>query len=340
MVYRHESDEDAFDGPPRPGPDLSVPASRRPARTGPAPSRFPTPSLPRPARAQPPSAAPPPEPPATPTPRRALPGSTPPRVRTRAADAPPQSPRSRRVRDTRRFGSRPWQVTFGGVAVLSLLALSGLGAAVLLPDRTSEPDVAPSRPAAAPPPATGRKVIDSRDTDPAPLTAKEVFPGSKLTPDDDDKSYAVLKTQASDSCAVAATGEVADLLVLLGCSQVVRATVRSPDEKFLLTAGVFNMTDLATAQRVRDRLRKMLDGRQGQLRGMPAGDGTKALTAAAPRADWKVRGHYLAYGVVVRTDGTPVKAGDPAAREVLSDLIEEHLTDGVLERRATRGADD
>ena len=48
MVYRYESDEDAFEEYPEPGSDLSVLGAGPPPPAGPSPSRFPTPSLPRP----------------------------------------------------------------------------------------------------------------------------------------------------------------------------------------------------------------------------------------------------------------------------------------------------
>ncbi|MFC5940525.1 hypothetical protein, partial [Micromonospora harpali] len=249
-------------------------------------------------------------------------------------------PRSRRARDTDRRGARLWQVVFGGAAVLALFALCGLGGAALLANRATDPQVAPSPPAAAAPSpsATERQDIDSRDTDSAPLTVKEVFPGRQVTVGGGADPYEVLKTQSSGSCAVAASGEVADLLATLGCNQVVRASLRSPDGDHLLTAGLFNLTDKATAQRVRDRLRQLLDDREGRFRGLPAGDDTEALTEAPARVGWQVRGHYLAYCLVVRADGEPVKAADPAVREILFDLIETHLTKGVLERRATGGS--
>ncbi|MFC8848923.1 MULTISPECIES: hypothetical protein [unclassified Micromonospora] len=336
MVYRYESDEDAFEGHPRPGSDLSVAWNRPPARTGPAPSRFPTPSLPRTSRiALSASAAPPPAP-APPPP--AAPRPAPP-AGGYATTQPLHLPRSRRARDTGRHGTRLWQVMFGGAAVLALFALCGLGGAALLADRATDPQVAPSPPAAAAPSPTQaeRQDIDSRDTDPAPLTAKEVFPGGKVVVGDGAEPYEVLKSQSSGSCTVAASGEVADLLATLGCNQVVRASLRSPDGDHLLTAGLFNLTDKATAQRVRDRLRQLLDEREGRFRGLPAGDDTEALTEAPARVGWQVRGHYLAYCLVVRADGEPVQAADPKAREILFDLIELHLTKGVLERRATGG---
>ncbi|MFF3851709.1 hypothetical protein [Micromonospora sp. NPDC002575] len=337
MVYRYESDEDAFEGRPRSGSDLSVAWNRPPARTGPAPSRFPTPSLPRTSRIALPAATPPP-PPAYAPPPPAAPRPAPP-ADGYATTQPLHLPRSRRARDTGRRGARLWQVVFGGAAVLALFALCGLGGAALLADRATDPEAAPNPPAAAPSPSpTERQDIDSRDTDPAPLTVKEVFPGREVTVDDGAEPYAVLKTQSSGSCAVAASGEVADLLATLGCNQVVRASLRSPDGDHLLTAGLFNLTDKATAQRVRDRLRQLLDDREGRFRGLPAGDDTEALTEAPARVGWQVRGHYLAYCMVVRADGEPVKAADPKIREILFDLVETHLTKGVLERRATGGS--
>jgi hypothetical protein len=339
MVYRYESDEDASAEYPRPGTELSVLAVGPPAPAGPSPSRFPTPSLPRTTR----------------TTRVALPAADPVPVRSSPPPPPPTArvytstqdlPRSRPAEDNDGGGGgggggggRLWQVLIGGAAVLVLLALCGLGAAALLADRTPDPQAAvPAEPSAAiPSPTPGRQDIDSRDTDQAPLTAKEVFPGKQLAVADGQPAYAVLKTQASGNCAVAATGEVADLLVRLGCNQVVRATLRSPDGDHLVTTGLFNLTDLATAQRVRDRVRPLLDERQGRFRGMPAGDDTEAVGTAAARVGWQVRGHYVAYCLVTRADGEPIKAGDAPAREILYDMIELYLNRVVLERRVAGG---
>lgn len=365
MVYRYESDEDAFLEYPEPGSDLSVLGVGAPPPAGPSPSRFPTPALPPPTR--PPTAEVDPGPvrpavaPATtraavPAPQAVptggpRPPTTPgvptatshgsPTATTQVYDAgePLDPPRPHRA-DRNRGGGRTWQVLIGGAAVLVLLALCGLAVAALLQDRTTTPQGATStgqpvvEQSAAP---DGASNLNSRDTDQLALTAKEVFPGTALVVTDGQPAYRVLKTQSSGSCAVAAAGEVADLLVRLGCNQVVRATLRSPDGDHLLTAGLFNLTDVASAQRARDRIRQLLDERQGRLRGMPAGNDTEAMANAAARVGWQVRGHYIAYCVVTRADGERISANDAKVREILYDMIEVYLNRGVLERRANAG---
>ncbi|MEV0807530.1 hypothetical protein [Micromonospora sp. NPDC050200] len=337
MVYRYESDEDAFVGYPRSGSDLPepTPTPGPPAPAGPSPSRFPTPSLPRTIRpglpaTEPIPARPPVQIPSPPT----LPHGYAP---TGPLDPPP-SRRSGRS-GSGRGGGRLWQVLVGGAAVLVLLALCGLGVAALLAERSTNNDQTGAAPptTAAPVADSAAGELDSRDTDQQPLTAREVFPGKKLVVADGRPAYDVLKTHSGGSCAVAATGEIADLLVRLGCSQVVRATLRSPDGDHLVTAGLFNLTDKASAQRVRDRIRQLLDERQGRFSGLAAGDGTTAVTTAAARVGWQVRGHYIAYCLVVRADGGAVPAGDTAVREIIYDMIELHLDKGVLERRAAGG---
>ncbi|MFI9639630.1 hypothetical protein ACIG87_06100 [Micromonospora sp. NPDC051925] len=330
MVYRYESAEDAFEEN-RPGADLPLFQPVPTAPAGPSPSRFPAPSLPGTNRPAPPAA--------DAVPIRSSVQVPPTGAHGHSPTSPSDEPRSRRAGDSR--GGRLWQVVVGGAAVLILLGLCGLGGAVLLIDRASTDNssqngqAAPTEPpSTAPVEQTADGPLDSRDTDRQPLTAKEVFPDKKLVIGTDRHEYEVLKTEAKASCAVAATGEIADLLVTLGCSQVVRATLRSPDGDHLVTAGLFNLTDLATAQRVRDRIRPLLDDRRGRFRGMPAGDDTESIATAAARVAWKVRGHYVAYCLVTRDDGGAVPAGDASVREVIYDLVDLHLDKGVLDRRA------
>ncbi|WP_341717634.1 hypothetical protein QQG74_27890 [Micromonospora sp. FIMYZ51] len=289
---------------------------------GPSPSRFPAPLLPRPNQLILPSAAPPPQQP--PARHQPAPGLPPP---TAEAVAPPP-----------RGGGRGWQVVIGGAAVLVLLALVGLTAATLLDARQ------PTNRTAAPEPTVQitREAepsdLDSRDTDQAPLTAREVFPGSTVTVGEDRTEYELRRTQSSASCPVAATEELADLLVRLGCNQVVRATLRAPDQEHLVTVGLFNLTDRSSAERARERIRQILDERQGRFRGLPAGDETEIIATAPARVGWQVRGHYLAYAVVARVDGEAIRSGDTRVREILFDLLELHLNRTVLEQRANGGS--
>ncbi|WP_431876661.1 hypothetical protein [Micromonospora marina] len=377
MVYRYESDEDAFLEYPKPGSAPNGPAATTPPPAGPSRSRFPTPSLPPPPRPQPalPAAeqggtgeqaaaddartpvpappapapgrpAPPREPSPVPQPAPPVPAPVPAATNrptvpipaspaARAADVS-ELPRTRRAE--RRGGGRFWQTLVGGAAVLLLLSLTGLAVAALLDERTTTPPAGQPTPqpseSSAP---SGGTDLDSRDTDQASLTAKEVFPAKDLVVTDGKPAYRVLKTQASTKCQVAATGEIADLLVRLGCNQVVRGTLRSPDGDHLITAGLLNLTDVATAQRVRDRIRPLLDARQGRFRGMAAGDDTEAVERAAARVAWQVRGHYVAFCLVTRADGERIPSDDATAREIMYDVVELHLNRGVLDRRAASG---
>ncbi|NJP35448.1 hypothetical protein [Micromonospora thermarum] len=341
MVYRYESDEDAFVEYPEHGSDLSVLGPGSPPPAGPSPSRFPTPSLPRTTRVAPPPAEPArppaPEPARPPAPEPVwepapAPAAAPPHAPVDPSAAPVAAP------PPRRGGGRMWQVVVGGTAVLVLLALCGLGGAALLSERGGDLITPPTdQPAAADSAEPEANDLDSRDTDQVPLSAKEVFPGQQLAVTEGQPAYRVLKTQSSGSCAVAATGEVAELLVRLGCNQVVRATLRTADGDHLVTAGLFNLTDRASAERARDRIRQVLDERQGRFRGMAADEKSEAIATAPARVGWQVRGHYLAYALVARSDGEPVRSGDTKVREILFDMIELHLNQGVLERRADGG---
>ena len=50
---------------------------------------------------------------------------------------------------------------------------------------------------------------------------------------------------------------------------------------------------------------------------------------------WDIRGHYLVYCVIARADGKKFAEGDPYDRQILYDIVELHLRDEVLEKRAS-----
>jgi hypothetical protein len=327
MVYRYEPAEDPCPEDPAPGPG---PAGSGPSGSGPAPVPTGT-GASGSGRAPVPTAA---EADGT---RTTVPAPAP------LAPVPPPDPARRMTEPLHLFRAgrhhrqrgRGWQALVGGSAVLVLLALCGVAVAGLLQDRLGTPQAGPSPSrATAAPAGAGATDLGSRDTDPVALTAEEVFAHRQLVVSAGKPAYEVLGTNVADSCPVATSGEVAELLVRLGCNQVVRATLRSPAGTYLLTAGLVNLTDAAGAREARDRIRQLLDERRGRFRGMATGPGTEAVAQAAARVGWQVRGHYLSYCLVTRADGQRIAADNAEVRGILYDVIERYLNGTVLERRA------
>ncbi|MBO4204713.1 hypothetical protein [Micromonospora echinofusca] len=365
MVHRPESDEVAltmFDADPAAGPVGPVPP------LGPAPARFPTPqlpSVPRPpstTRRAPLVPAPPTRPVPGPEAREAtpegteLPGTQPPAtVRASAPVTPmmqvPTDPRQAPLTDlltpggrehdtgaAERTGHRRRRGVVGATATLVVLVAGGAATVPLLTGNSPAP--APAPPAVAPPTEPVPRDVTpddlrSRAVDRKPLTAKEVFPSRDLLVADGGTAYRVLKTQSSASCGVAVTGEINDLLDRLDCNQVVRGTLRTPDGAYLMTAGLFNLADRAGAEQARDRIKSLVDSRKGRFQGMSAGRGTEAVARSSARVGWQAQGHYLAYCVVARSNGKTIRSGDQTARNILNDLLEGHLRQGVLARRVS-----
>lgn len=212
-----------------------------------------------------------------------------------------------------------------------MLAVCGLGSFLILADerRGREADTDPT-PVALP------RDIGSRVVDPEPLTVPEVFPGEELLPDPQQPPYQVLRTEETPDCRTAVTGEIGRLLTDLGCDQVVRATVRSPNGAYLATAGVFNLADAAGADRAHREIKPLVGETRNRFQGMAAGAGTEPVVLAPAQLGWHVRGHFLVYCVIARADGEPVADDDPNARRILFDLIERHLRGEVLGRRTIR----
>lgn len=228
---------------------------------------------------------------------------------------------------------RTWQWVIGGLGTLVLLAVCGLGSYFIIADerqgRAGRDSADSTQPTVLP------RDISSRVVDPAPLTEPEVFPSPQIVINPAEPPYQVLKTQAGTDCATAATGEINTLLADLGCDQVVRGTLRSPAGDHLVTAGVFNLADATGAEWAHQQIKVIVDGGKGRFQGLGAGAGTEAVTLDSAQVGWHVRGHFLVYCVIARTDRTAIGDDDPYARQILFDMIELHLRGGVLERRAT-----
>lgn len=231
----------------------------------------------------------------------------------------------------RRQHYKKWQLLLAVVGVVAVLAVCSLGSFLILKDEQQGTQAQAN--AASAVPSVVPRDISSREVDPAPLTEAEVFPGPQIEVVVGQPAYPVLKTQAAADCRVAAVDELAKLLGQVGCSQVVRATMRSAAGDYLLTAGIFNLATEEGAKQAKTGVRPLIDAQTGRFTGMVAGRGTEPIARSSTHMSWDARGHFLLYVVIARSDGKAFIPGDPVAKQILFDMIELHLHN-VIERRA------
>jgi hypothetical protein len=235
------------------------------------------------------------------------------------------------VRPAQRRTSK-WMVALASVGVVVLLAVCGLSTYFVFQDElTGSKDGGGSTAAAtnAPPPP---RDISSRQVDPDPLTEIEVFPADTVA-GAGGVTYQVLKKEAADDCTKAATDDLAKLLVTDGCSQVVRGTMKSADGAYLITAGVFNLVDEASAINAHENINGTVAAQKGRFTGLLAGPGTEVLVRAPMILGWHARGHYLAYCVIARADGQGFEQDDKAYTQIQADILTAHLRDFVIGSR-------
>ena len=164
--------------------------------------------------------------------------------------------------------------------------------------------------------------IASRTVDPAPLSEAEVFPGGSA-------AFGVARSSLTDDCTLAASGALRTTLQRYGCAQAVRAALTVPYADYRITAGILNLPDTAGATAVGDQLRSLVetgDGGFADMAGTATGPGTPVL--------WRTRGHYVLYCVITGPDGELVAADTPQVAQITRDLLDAHLHDRVLVRRA------
>ncbi|WP_432980292.1 hypothetical protein [Dactylosporangium sp. CA-233914] len=231
-------------------------------------------------------------------------------------------------------GPRPhrWVAMLSVVAVLVVLGACAMGTWFIVNDEKNGPDSAKSSTTSGP----KKRDISSRDVDPKALTEAEVFPTNNIVAVPQEPPYVILATKASNDCKVAATEELATLLAGAGCSEVVRATMKSPNEEYLITAGIFNVTSEKVAAQTFDGIKPIVDGQKGRFAGMSvgAGTGTDALVRAPTQLGWNYKGHFITYCVIARVDGNNFAQGDPYPNQITYDIVETYLDNGIIENRA------
>lgn len=242
--------------------------------------------------------------------------------------------RPRSAIDPVRPGPRPhrWVATLSAIAVLVVLGACGVGTWFIFKDEKNGPDSAKSGASSAP----QKRDISSRDVDPKALTEAEVFPSNNIVAVPDEPPYVILATKASNDCKAAATEQLATLLAGAGCTEVVRATMKSPNQEYLITAGIFNVTSEQVAAKTFDGIKPIVDGQKGRFAGMSvgAGTGTDALVRAPTQLGWNYKGHFITYCVIARVDGNNFAQGDPYPNQITYDIVETYLDNGIIENRS------
>ncbi len=226
--------------------------------------------------------------------------------------------------------SKVWLIALGAVALAVVLAVCSFGTYQMFQDEKKGSNVT-AKPSG---PQFVDRDISSRTVDPAPLTVQEVFPLDQVG--GVTGIYTVLKKDLSPDCRTAATGDLGALLVQGGCTQVVRATLRSANGQYLVTAGIFNLKDEASANTANTSVKPLFDAQKGQFSGMLGSDNNDAIVRAPSHLLWFARGHFVAYCRIVLASGATIAADDAEAKAISKDIAETYLRDYVIAARAVQ----
>ncbi len=228
---------------------------------------------------------------------------------------------------------KPWVVTIGLISAVVVLAACGFGSFLLF---QNEAGVGVSD-------GTGTAVkrdISTREADPTPLTVPDVFPATEWVAEEGLPPYRMVgEPQAGEDCGVAADRQGKTVLDEAGCSQFVRATFVSWDDRFYVTAGVLNLPDQEAAKTLQTDL-VTLGGSAtylGHLTGYQSSGDLSVFVKAKVSRTMEVHGHFLLYVVVARMDGGDTGPDDEAAKVVTHDMLKLYLRDQVMANWASGG---
>ncbi len=234
--------------------------------------------------------------------------------------------------------SKRWKAGLGILGVLVVLAVCGIGSYMIVVDERKGVQAQANSNSVKP--TTTPVDISSRQVDPKPLTTDEVFPSRTIVvdPNQPDAVYTLIgNAQESKDCKAAAEGEVAKLLADSGCSQVVRGTLKTPVDGYLVTGGIFNLETSAVADKAWGQIETIVKEEKGRFVGyvVASDKSTKPLALASSVVGWTVKGHYVAYCVVARTDSQAIPDDDPYAKQIMFDIVQFYLQGKILGDRAT-----
>ncbi len=232
--------------------------------------------------------------------------------------------------------SRRWKVSLTAIAVVLVLAICGIGSYMIVLD---EQKGVQAQANTAAPKATSTPVdISSREVDPDPLTESELFPSKSIVIDQKrpNEVYELLDAQELSECKQATDGEITKLIAEMGCTQVVRGTLKTPVKEYVVTGGIMNLDTAMNAEKAWDQIKKIVEAQKGRFVGyvITSNKDTRALALASSVVGWTVKGHYVAYCVIARTDSKEIPKDDPFAQQIMEDIVQIYLKNRILEARA------
>jgi hypothetical protein len=219
----------------------------------------------------------------------------------------------------------------GGVALSSVLTDdSGSGEAKRPQASASEqPSAAPSptQPVLAP------VKLQSRTTDPTPLTLKEVFGKGKFT--SGKHKYVRTAASATKKCTAVVGGAKLDKAIKKGgCTQALRATYALSSGSLIGTVGVFNLENEAAARLAV----KAAADKDAFLVALPGKGVSKNNGKGEALGTSEARGHYLVMTWVQRPDGKKIaKKYHAAVRVFGAQLVKGSNLGLALHYRETEG---
>ncbi|WP_165968855.1 hypothetical protein [Actinomadura sp. KC06] len=209
-------------------------------------------------------------------------------------------------------------LVIGGAAVAGLLLIGGgvaLSSALKDDSEPASPKAAESKQPqgtpSPPQPVLAPVKLQSRTTDPKPLTLKEVFGNGKFKAG----KYRYVRTAVASTknCTGVAGGAKLDrVLKKGGCTQALRATYALTTGSLIGTVGVFNLENQAAAEQAV----KAAAAKDAFLLALPGKGVSKTNGKGEALGTSQARGHYLVMTWVQRPDGKKIASKYHAAVRV------------------------
>jgi hypothetical protein len=218
-------------------------------------------------------------------------------------------PGPREPRQRHRFPRKA--LVFAATAVVAIIVAAAAAAFGLTQHSPPPPVAKPS-----PPPTPQMTNINSVQTDPQPITVKEIFPNARVT--EDGLRFTRAATAVNNDCKLAARGSFAKALKSYGCERVVRATYVDTHKRYAVTAGVAALPSSAAAKSA-DHKENFRTGAWFTGLNGHHGTGAQNLSSAAGYAYDVVEGRYIIYAFATPANGESM-AGTSKQQRLLNSL--------------------